>query len=127
MFPFGTVVKWVAIAGIVSTLAYGVNQLREYHLDQIDAAVNTVKIEMALEQNEIVRVKETELREESLKEKSKIEAELRIERAKVTNLQRMLLVDHDLDRLLQRKPGLILPRVNKGTEAYFKELEEITQ
>jgi len=39
----------------------------------------------------------------------------------------MLLVEHDLDRLLQRKPGLILPRVNKGTEDYFKALEAATQ
>ena len=50
-----------------------------------------------------------------------------VERDKVSNLQRQLLIDHDLDRLLQRKPGLILPRVNRGTEEVLKELEEITQ
>lgn len=127
MFPIGTIVKWVAIAGIVSTMAYGLNRVYEYHLDQIDAAVNTVKVEMALEQNELINTREKELRQESALEKERIEVELRVERAKVTDLKRMLQIDHDLDRLLQRKPGLILPIVNKGTAKYFKELEEITQ
>lgn len=127
MFPVGTIVKWVIIGGIISTLAYGLNRVYEYHLDQIDAAVNTVKVEMALEQNELINTREKELRQESAEEKERIEVELKVERAKVTDLKRMLLIDHDLDRLLQRKPGLILPIVNKGTAKYFKELEEITQ
>lgn len=126
-FGIGSAIKWIAIAGIVASIGYGLNRIYEYHLDQIDTAINTVKIEMAIEQNELIHTREKELREISAKDKKRIEIELRVERAKVTDLRRMLLIDHDLDRLLQRKPGLILPRVNKGTEDYFKRLEEITQ
>ena len=127
IFGIGSAIKWIAIAGIVASIGYGLNRIYEYHLDQIDTAINTVKIEMAIEQNELIHTREKELREISAKDKKRIEIELRVERAKVTDLRRMLLIDHDLDRLLQRKPGLILPRVNKGTEDYFKRLEEITQ
>ncbi len=120
-------VKWLLILSIVGILAKGVHFVYEYHLDQIDTAVNAAKIALVFEQNEVQKVREEELREISRKDKEKIEVKLKAERTKVSNLQRMLLIDHDLDRLLQRKPGLILTRVNKGTEAYFKALEEATQ
>ena len=123
----GSMIKWLAIAAIVATIGAGVAKGYEYHLDQIDLAVNTAKIETALEEARLGKIREDELRESARVDKERIEAELVIERRKVNNLQRMLLVDHDLDKLLQSKPGLILPRVNKGTEDYFAELEKITQ
>ena len=127
MIPIGGIVKWVAIVAILGIIAAGVKRGYEYHLDQIDIAVNAAKTSLVLAQNEAVRKREIELRSESVREKQLIEKELVVERAKVTDLQRMLLIDHDLDRLLQRKPGLILTRVNAGTELYFKNLEEATQ
>lgn len=127
MIPIGSIVKWVAIAGIVSSILYAGNRIYEYHLDQIDNAVNTAKLETAVRLQEAVTIRDKALREQSREELELIEKELIIERAKVTDLRRMLLIDHDLDRLLQRKPGLILTRVNKGTEEVLKELEEITQ
>jgi hypothetical protein len=127
MIGIGSVVKWIAIASIVTAIGVGISKGYEYHLDQIDQAVNTAKIELALEQTRLSEIRENELRESARIEREAIEAELVQERRKVNNLQRMLLVEHDLDKLLQSKPGLILPRVNKGTEDYFKELEEITQ
>lgn len=127
MLGIGTIVKWTAIAGIVASIGFGIRAGYNYHLDQIDAAVNTVTLELALEQTEAVRVREKELRTKSIAEKKILEAEIKVERAKVSDLRRMLLIDHDLDRLLQRKPGLILTRVNKGTKAYNKALEDATQ
>lgn len=127
MIPIGSIVKWTIILAIVGILATGIKKGYEYHLDQIDTAVNAAKVELVLAQNELQREREDRLRIESIKEKKLIEEQLKVERAKVTDLQRMLLIDHDLERLLQRKPGLILTRVNAGTEAYFKELEEATQ
>jgi hypothetical protein len=127
MIPIGGIVKWIAIVSILGIIASGIKKGYEYHLDQIDAAVNAEKLESALAQNEAVRIREEELRVTSRKDRELIEVELDIERNKVNDLQRMLLIDHDLDRLLQSKPGLILIRVNKGTEQYFKTLEEVTQ
>ncbi len=127
MIGIGSIVKWVAIAAIVSAIGVGINKGMEYHYDQIDLAVVAAQKDLAIVSATRLIAREEELREQSIVEKELIEQELKVERAKVTNLQRMLLVDHDLDRLLQRKPGLILPRVNKGTEDYFKKLEEATQ
>jgi hypothetical protein len=108
-------------------LGVAVKKGYEYHLDQIDFAVNAAKTSLVLEQNALQKEREESLRAESIREKKVIETALKVERAKVTDLQRMLLINHDLDKLLQAKPGLILTRVNAGTEAYFKELEEATQ
>ena len=127
MFGFGNVVKWVAIAGIIAAIGAGLNWTYEYHLDQIDNAVNTAKVEQALALNELTREREKELRKIAAQDRARIEVELEIERNKADNLERMLLIDHDLDRLLQRKPETILRLVNKGTKDYFKELEELTQ
>lgn len=127
MFPIGTIVKWTAIAGIVAAIGWGIKSGYEYHLDQIDAAVNTAKLEFAAEKQRAVDAREEIIREELKIERAIIEAELKVERARVTDLRRMLLIDHDLDRLLQRKPGLILPRVNQGTEEVLFELENLTQ
>ena len=127
MIGIGSIVKWVAIAGIVTAIGVGINKGYEYHLDQIDLAVANNARVLALASAERLTERERELRTQSKEDKELIEQELKVERARVTDLQRMLLVDHDLDRLLQQKPGLILPRVNKGTEAYFKALEDATQ
>lgn len=127
MFGIGAAVKWGSIGIIAIALIAGVKWGYEYHLDQIDAAINTAKLEFAIEKQEAVSRREEILREEARREKEAIEIRLKAERAKVNDLQRMLLIDHDLNRLLQRKPGLILTRVNEGTETVLKELEEITQ
>ena len=127
MIGIGPAFKWGAILIIVSLLAKGVSMGWEAHLDAIDMAVNDAKKTLVLEQNEFRKEREDVLRETSKVEKEIIEAELKIERNRVSSLQRMLFVDHDLDKLLQKKPGLILIRVNAGTEEYYKELEEITQ
>ena len=123
----GSIVKWVAIASIVAATGAGLNWIKNYHFDQINIAIANNARELALASATRLTAREKELRAKSTEDKELIQKELKVERTKVTDLQRMLLVDHDLDRLLQRKPGLILPRVNKGTEDYFKALEEATQ
>jgi len=37
-----------------------------------------------------------------------------------------LFSDHDFTRLVNKKPGLIENRINKGTDKVFKELEDIS-
>lgn len=127
MFAMGNIVKWVVIGSVISMLGLGVNKLYNMHKDAITIAVNDTKKTIVLEQNELQRERENDLREQSREDLEVIQVELRTERKKVSNLKQMLLIDHDLDNLLQKKSGLILIRVNKGTEAYYRELEEITQ
>lgn len=127
MIPVGTIVKWSVIGMIVVALGVGAKTAYNYHLDEINKAIEQTQTRIVLEQEQARKAFEQELREESKLEKEKIQKELDLERKKVTDLQRMLLIDHDLDRLLQRKPGLILTRVNEGTEEVLKELEELTQ
>lgn len=127
MIGIGTAVKWGAILLIVTASIAGVKAGYNYHLEQIDKAVNIAALEFAVDKQAALDAREDELRELAQADRKEIEQKLVAERARVNDLQRMLLIDHDLDRLLQRKPGLILPRVNKGTEAVLLELEELTQ
>lgn len=127
MIGLSTSIKWGAALAIITILGFGINRGYNYHLDQIDKAVNAAKQEFALDRANAVREREKELEEIAKVEKDIIESQLRYEKMKVTELRRMLLIEHDLDQLLQKKPGLILTRVNEGTEAYFKELEDVTQ
>jgi len=127
MIGISTMVKWGVILAIVTTIGFGLNKLYHMHLDVVAAAVNEKTLEIAIASAESRKIREDELREESARNKKKLQAEVRVEKAKVDNLERMLLIDHDLDRLLQQKPGLILNIVNKGTAKYFKDLEKATQ
>jgi hypothetical protein len=127
MIGISGVVKWVAIGSIVALLASGINKGYKYHLSQIDEAVNTAKLEFAVESQEMVRQREDTLREEARIAREVIEVDLQRERDKTNALRRQLLIDHDLDRLLQRKPDSILRIVNSGTENVLKELQELTQ
>lgn len=127
MIGIGTAVKWGTIALVAGMLATGANAVRNYHLDQIDEAVISSKRDMAIASATRLRDREEELRSVSREDKLLIEMDLAQERAKVTDLRRMLLVEHDLDRLLQSKPDMVLKIVNTGTVEYFQELEEVTQ
>jgi len=127
MIGIASMVKWGAALAILTILATGVKKGYEYHLDQIDQAVVASQLESAIAEQRAVREREDFLKEEARKDKEAIEVVLKVERAKVTDLRRQLLIDHDLDRLLQRKPGLILNIANEGTEEVLKELEELTQ
>jgi hypothetical protein len=127
MIPIGTIIKWSVIGLIATALIAGVKKGYDYHLDQIDKAVLTAQMKASIEKASAVDAREREVRDELAREKAIIEERLDLERGKVQDLRKMLLIEHDLDRLLQEKPGLILPRVNRGTEEVLKELEEITQ
>ena len=127
MISIGKTVKWAAIILIAGMIGTGIKKGIDYHYDQIDAAVNLAKLDFAVEKRDALNKREEELRATAKADREAIERKLIAERARVSDLRRMLLIDHDLDRLLQQKPGLILPRVNEGTEAVLKELEELTQ
>lgn len=123
----GFLIKWAPKLGIVLFIGYGIHAVYSYHLDKIEETKNSTRLIVAAQAQDALYVREAELREESRVEKERIQVELDRAQKEVDNLRRMLLIEHDLDRLLQEKPGLILPRVNEGTEKVLKELEEITR
>ena len=119
--------KWLAILAIISIIGFGIKAGYNYHLNEINQAVTTAKLQFAVEKQKALDDREVELKKLAEADRQRIELELAAERNRVKDLRRMLLIDHDLDRLLQRKPGLILPRVNQGTEDVIKELEDLTK
>ena len=131
MFPIpaGIVsgLKIFAILAIISSVGYGVKWVYDKHLDAIDDAIYQAKLEATVTEQILVRQATEELREQHEIEKLALQVEIDQARATSDNLRRMLTIEHDLDRLLQRKPGLILPRVNQGTEEVLTELEELTR
>ena len=131
MFPIPAGVisglKIFAVLAIISSIGYGIKWTYDKHLEAIDNAINQVKLEAALAEADAVRKATTQLRIEQEAERMVMQEELDRARASSDKFRRMLTIDHDLDRLLQRKPGLILPRVNEGTEEVLKELEELTR
>lgn len=127
MFTIGPAIKWVAIVVALGIVGKGLHFTWNWHLTEVENAIENTKKDLIADQNELIIKVELQAKEKNRLERERIQKELKVERAKVNDLRRMLLIDHDLDRLLQRKPGLILTRVNKGTEQYFADLEEITK
>ena len=125
--PILSIVKWASIAIVAALITYGVRSLYEFHNNEITRAVNTAKLKWANEEQADIDKATKDLKEQSTAERNKLQNELDIERGKVTKLQRELLIEHDLDRLLQAKPNLILSRVNDGTEKVLSELGDATQ
>ena len=131
MFPLPTGIlagiKIFGVIAIISSLGYGVKWTYDKHLEAIDNAINQVRLETAIQEQRLVEEITRELELQIEAERLLMQAELSKTRATSDNLRRMLSIDHDLDRLLQRKPGLVLPRVNKGTEEVLRDLEELTR
>ena len=127
MIGFGLIAKYIAIASIAGTLWYGINEVKNWHQAQLDAAVVSTQLEMVRQQNEIVRKTEENLKRESTVILGAFQSALEIERKNSRELAKKLTIEHDLDRILQQKPGLILPKVNEATAEYYNRLELITQ
>jgi hypothetical protein len=129
MLNFLSLLSLKHVGLIIATIGAGWMSWSAYtwHTDKLEEAIRTTQNEIVLEQT-LYRVdREKKLKIQSQQDLKVVEKSLKEERLKVTKLEQQLLIDHDLDRLLQRKPGLILIRVNKGTDKYFKDLKEATQ
>lgn len=127
MISVNSIVKWVSLVTILGMLGYSIKWVYDYHIEQIEAAVFQAETNFALKAAQELKVREKELRDKSAADKAQIKKELIIEKQRIKELEKLLLIDHDLDRLLQEKPGLIIPRINTATAAYYEELERVTQ
>ena len=121
------IIKLGLITGIIFMVGYGIRAGYHFYENSITVAVNGAKLKWANEEQADIDKAIKDLKEQSAAERNKLQSELDTERSKVIKLQKELLIEHDLDRLLQAKPNLILTRVNDGTEKVLSELEEATQ
>lgn len=119
--------KAVAVLGVLAGIAFMGYRAYSYHLDMVEQARIDERNAVVIEQNQFRELNEAILLEKANIDKLKVEVTLAEEKIKVKQLERMLLVEHDLNRLLQAKPDMILKRANTGTEAVFKELKEVTE
>jgi hypothetical protein len=117
-------IKIFLVLAILSAVAGSSVYVVNWYDTQMEIAFETGKDEIvSLAKDEAIRSYEEQL-EQNTNAKVVLEKELQTSKAKVSKLERLVLVDHDLDRLLQVKPGLILRRVNTGTTKVLSNLEE---
>jgi len=87
---------------------------------------NTIKLETAFETAETARVQS----EQNLQKQLKVIGELgEKNNAMQQEMDNYLSIfkRHDLTRLAKAKPGLIQPRINKGTKEVFRAIEEASK
>lgn len=94
-------------------------------IDLATSQANEEKLTSAvMDQNESIQLLEQQRQSDQAKI-NKLSKEYNLSRKHVDNL-RKLLSKHDLAYLSSRKPGLIEPRINKGTSNVGKKIEELT-
>lgn len=93
----------------------------------IESALEQGRQEVLLQQERAINEAVRKERLENKIEKERLRRELRSLNTEVTDLRKKLEVDHELDALLQAKPGLILRAVQNGTNEVLKDFEEITK
>lgn len=86
-------------------------------------AVQEVLLEQERAINKAVQIE----RDLNQLEKQELKKEIQKRDQEVSALRRKLEVDHELDALMQAKPGLVLKAVQNGTDEVLKEFEEITK
>jgi hypothetical protein len=125
--PYAMYIK----AGLAIALAGGIVfvylQAKHWYSEAITTAVEQGRQEVLATQARLLNEAESRGREENIQELMKLRKELLASKNEVTTLRRKLQVDHELDALLQAKPGLVLKAVQNGTNEVLLEFEEITQ
>jgi uncharacterized protein HemX len=119
--------KAAAVAAIAVAIGYGAIYVRGMYKEALKSAEEKGRQEVVLEQRELsARIIEEETQENEVAKKE-LRRIIATKNREIQDLERKLQIEHDLDRLLQAKPGLILKIVQEGTNNRMTELEEITQ
>ena len=125
-FLKGPWTKVFVTAGIAVALWYVANYTLTWYDNQLKNAFKQGQSEIIYDQNEeTIQDYELQLDIQEM-EKAELQERLVDSYKEVEVLKKQLLVDHDLDKLLQAKPGLTLKSVNEGTNEVFAELEAIS-
>lgn len=117
-------ITWLVLALlIVSGL---VTYTISWYDEKINEAFEAGKKDVVSAQNEFSAEQYKRQLEDNKIKINNLNNTIKKQKEKSNKLEKMLLIDHDLDRLLQAKPNLILTRVNKGTREAIDNLESIT-
>ena len=120
-------IKLGIAAAVVVAIGFAYFQAKHWYDSAIEEAKMQGRQEVVIEQQQIITrtiVEEQKLNEE---EKQELRKQILAQRKQVEELRRKLQVDHELDALLQAKPGLVLKAVQNGTNKVLAEFEEITE
>jgi hypothetical protein len=118
--------KGIAATLIVAAIATSAAYIVNWYDNQLTSAYNDGQSDVIAEQNEIaIESYETQIKEEQVENKE-LQVKLNSSQQEIDKLKKQLLIDHDLNRLLQAKPGLIITRVNKGTAQVYQEMQNLT-
>jgi len=93
----------------------------------IEAATEAGRQEVLINQERLINKEVAEALLENKEEVNTLRLEIREKDKEVTSLRQKLQVDHELDALLQAKPGLVLRAVQNGTDEVLRDFEEITK
>lgn len=126
MVNFLTLIKskttWLVLGTLFAAVA--VIFVLNWHDNQVDEAYKRGRQEVInVAKDEAVR-SYAEQFEENKNEQVALDEKVRIQQRKVRDLEKRLLIDHDISKLLQAKPQLILNVINRGTEEALILLEE---
>lgn len=117
---------------IVGALAFGAHKFivneKDARIEQLQRQVDVttqqnVALQTAAQTNEqTIRSMETQMREQAVNVGALTEKNSQLQADKDQYLK--IFRDHDFTKLARAKPGLIQPRVNKGTADVFRQIEQ---
>jgi hypothetical protein len=125
-------IKMLPIMLVVGLMAFGAHKFivneKDKRLDQLQVQVDmlnqqNVALQTAAQTNEqTIRSMETQMREQAVQVGALTEKNGQLQAEKDQYLK--IFRDHDFTKLARAKPGLIQPRVNRGTADVFRQIEQ---
>ena len=126
MLPIAIVLAGVGYAYHTTVVGQKDLAIAQLEKNNVILKENTIKLETAFETAERARVQS----EQNLQKQLKVIGELgEKNNAMQQEMDNYLSIfkRHDLTRLAKAKPGLIQPRINKGTREVFRAIEEASK
>lgn len=126
MLPIAIVLAGVGYAYHTTVVGQKDLAIAQLEKNNVILKENTIKLETAFETAEKARVQS----EQNLQKQLKVIGELgEKNNAMQQEMDNYLSIfkRHDLTRLAKAKPGLIQPRINKGTREVFRAIEEASK
>lgn len=124
--PYMGYIKAGLVVALLAGAVFVFLQAKHWYTESLATAVEQGRQEVLATQSRLINEIEQRERAANKEEVQVLERELNNTKGEVSALRRKLQVDHELDALLQAKPGLVLRAVQNGTNEVLSEFEEIT-
>lgn len=117
----------ILVISLISIMSVGAIKVVNLHNSVVATAVKSAKESLILEQSIYVEEVETQLKYVAEEDRKKLIGTILAERKKISKLEKTLLLDHDIERLLQAKPDMMIKIINNNIDDYYTRLEELTK